>query len=441
MWFRKIRNRQVRHEQTLLLLKPLSLWSRFRMLMTTKLLTFIFLVFIVSSCFRKDDKQDIPAKEPAKQSSQAITIPPPTKSIVVADTVMAQKQSETQPSEIYSVIREEEVGTLVPGNSRGIPVVRQEKEVIAGNELPPLNEPETEPLTTLNRFLILHFENDILAERDLYYSNGLAITYIHPALQHLPLSRHLPGLGRQSINQYGLHIRQEIYTPDIPEATEIDPTDRPFAGVLLFSLFRLSSLPEHNFRMQSELQFGALGTYSGAEALQRKAHRREPSGWVHQIRNDVLINVNIHAEKGLLSASYSELGLMAGIKAGSLRTQFYGGAFFRLGKYAGTINSPSSRMEMMLSQKRNRKLQYWLFGRAQGKSVLFDATLNGGLFNKTSPHWFTMEQLHRQVIQAELGFVVVYRQFGLQFGYTYLSPEFKGGIAHIWGSLQLIYTN
>ncbi len=36
----------------------------------------------------------------------------------------------------------------------------------------------------------------------------------------------------------------------------------------------MSSLPGHNFRVHSELQIGTLGTYSGAEALQRKAHRR-----------------------------------------------------------------------------------------------------------------------------------------------------------------------
>jgi len=406
--------------------------------MAIKIRAFVFIIFLVSSCFHKAEEDHTPEIKPPKPLFQEVSSTPISSFSVATDTISPQK-SAFQVKEIYSVIREEEVGTLVAGSSRGIPVIKESKQVAPGGQLPQLHEPETEPLTTLNRFLILHFENDILAERDLYYSNGLAITYIHPALQHVPLSRHLPGLGRQSINQYGLHLRQEIYTPDIPESAEIDFTDRPFAGVVLLSLFRLSSLPPHNLRMQSELQIGTLGKYSGAEAVQRTAHRREPSGWVHQIRNDVLINMNIHAEKGLLSATYGEMGIMAGLKAGSLRTQISAGTYFRIGKYAGTINSPSSRMEMMLNQQKNKPWQFWLFGRAQGKSVLYDATLNGGLFNKTSPHWFTKEQMHKQVLQAELGFVIVYRQFGLQFGYTYLSPEFKGGIAHIWGGLQLIY--
>jgi lipid A 3-O-deacylase len=182
-----------------------------------------------------------------------------------------------------------------------------------------------------------------------------------------------------------------------------------------------------------------MGKPSLAEALQYWAHRREPNGWVHQMHNDILLNFNIELEKSLLNPPNAEVGIHGGARAGTLHNRLTGGAFFRFGEIGSILPSPASRIEPMVGAYRTEKWQVWVFGKTEMRLVGYDATLNGGFFNRNSPHTFSIRQMEKLVIQSELGFVAVYKQFGLQFSYTFISPEFKSGIKHVWGGLHLIY--
>ncbi len=349
--------------------------------------------------------------------------------------IMIQAEQEQD----LQVVRMEHVGQLSNKSIFEIQKASYKEALEGSSDTIYFNHFEIEPYTSLTRHFKIHFENDIFAERDQYYTNGIAFTWIHPYFIQLPLTRYLPGLGRQSMNYYGLHLRQMMFTPIHPETDEIVANDRPFAGVLYLGFFRSSTLNHLKLTLQSEIQLGAIGPLSLAESLQRSIHDKEPNGWNFQIHNDLLINFNLRAEKTVLSTQHAETGLIAEIKVGSLHTNAAAGLFIRYGHYAPHFNTLSTNISLPKGLIKHQPVQYWLYGRALGRQVGYDASLNGGLFNNNSPHYLIKKQLHSQVLEAELGTVLIYKQYGLQFSYTYLSPEFTGGGEHFWGNIKLIY--
>jgi len=81
---------------------------------------------------------------------------------------------------------------------------------------------ESGTFTSLNSYFIIDFENDIFTNTDYYFTNGAQLSIILPTLQHFYVSKILPSAGKNAMNHYKLSLRQNMYTPINPEATEID---------------------------------------------------------------------------------------------------------------------------------------------------------------------------------------------------------------------------
>jgi lipid A 3-O-deacylase len=405
------------------------------------LITISAILLLTSSCFRKDkggvksddevNRYTTEKEIDTLQSDEFIQTP--------GDAIISQADPKKHDYESQTVIRTEGVGRLSKSSIYEIAATHGFDQIESSGTQIELGLPAIESFTSLNRYFMIHFENDIFAERDQYYTNGIAFTWIHPYFRQLPITRNLPGLGRQSVNHYGVHLRQMMFTPIHPETDVIVQDDRPFAGVLYLGFFRISVLKDKGLNLRSEIQLGAIGPSSLAETLQRGIHEKEPNGWVFQVQNDLLINFNLNLEKTVYSSPKFDAGLVAGIKAGSLHTNASGGVYARYGSFGPYFRQAGTTTSMHIDPQHHHAIQYWFFGRASNNLVWHDATLNGGLFNKNSPHTFSRHQMNRQVFEAEMGGVFVYKQYGLQFGYTYLSPEFTGGREHFWGSIKLFY--
>ncbi len=77
----------------------------------------------------------------------------------------------------------------------------------------------------------------------------------------------------------------------------------------------------------------------------------------------------------------------------------------------------------------------YAYERPEIDAVGYDATLQGGLFNRTSPYTISAANISRAVFQNRFGFVVTYRRLYLEYFQSYLSNEFKTGNYHVWGGL------
>lgn len=85
----------------------------------------------------------------------------------------------------------------------------------------------------------------------------------------------------------------------------------------------------------------------------------------------------------------------------------------------------------------NSKVHWYFYGRAQPALVLFDATLQGGLFNRNNPYTLPASDIRRITFQADYGIALVLRKWYFDYCQSFLSPEFNGGLSHRWGGIRI----
>lgn len=288
----------------------------------------------------------------------------------------------------------------------------------------------------LDRYLLLTFDNDIFAETDYYYTNGFSIGLIHPWLNNRLFYSLMADLGQFSSNLFGMRIQQQMFTPYNPEAVVMNPDDRPFAGVLLAEFFKLSSRPDKGLFLQTSLRLGVIGPASLAGALQSSAHKLKPTGWDYQIANDLLINIDMSLQKSFKINKFVEIAGNFDAGLGSYKTYLGASAQIRAGSFRSfSTNIASSTIGLI--PRFDKSITYWFFLEPAIHFVAYDATLNGGMLNKSSPHRFSYNQIQHLTTQFNAGFSVFYRNTGLSLRWTRISPEFIGGSNHNWGNISL----
>ena len=84
------------------------------------------------------------------------------------------------------------------------------------------------------------------------------------------------------------------------------------------------------------------------------------------------------------------------------------------------------------------KLQIYGFGNTHMKTVAYNATLQGGMLNKSSDYTFSQSDIKRLIPIAEIGVGAGYRKLNIIFSHTYIGKEFINGANHAWGKLSLM---
>lgn len=154
-----------------------------------------------------------------------------------------------------------------------------------------------------NWALGVHFENDLFADTDSQYTNGIKITAVSPDLTSwftqrddlpewlrnlLPL-KHLPLVTDEGIARtFAFSVGQNTYTPEDTAQRSLISDDRPYAGWLyLGATFQTRSEDQQD---TFEVQVGLVGPYSFAEESQTEVHRLRgfsiPQGWDNQLRTE-----------------------------------------------------------------------------------------------------------------------------------------------------------
>lgn len=282
-------------------------------------------------------------------------------------------------------------------------------------------------------YIRLHYDNDLFTGTDYYYTQGYTVEVVNPALRKNPLARLLlKANGKQA--QYGLAFEHLGFTPTSIRSKAILAGDRPFAGVILLKTFSILTDTLRRVRMSSVLSTGMVGPVAFGEQIQTALHRLvngvEPHGWQHQIQNDVIVNYTLNYEKQLYAycQTLSVSGL-AQAQVGSFADRLQTGLVIM----AGRFNSPFGRTAT------HRRLPIQLYGYAQPivSLVAYDATLQGGLFNRSSPYVIPADQLARVTFQANIGAVFHYKNLYLEYYQSVLSREFQTGLAHRWGGAKI----
>jgi hypothetical protein len=236
-----------------------------------------------------------------------------------------------------------------------------------------------------------------------------------------------------------------MYTPSTTKVDGILFGDRPYAAYLYFGTFKITNDPVSKFRQTSELDLGVIGPYSFGEYIQKSFHNEVPTntvplGWEYQIKNDLVLNYHYVVEKGIVEKENFDFSVNSSGALGTLYTNISGGFLMRTGvKNPYYINLGQSKRRL---NKENglKNTQFIFFITSRGRFIGYDATLQGGFFNKSSVYRIQGSEISRFVYQGSAGLTFVYGGFRFDIEQFLLSPEYKYGWWHKWVHMAFTFS-
>jgi lipid A 3-O-deacylase len=283
----------------------------------------------------------------------------------------------------------------------------------------------------------LTFENDIFDMTDRYFTNGVRFEWTGPGLANSPLSRLLIEYGHPATNTYSAYLVQNMYTP---VSTKIPPllsgNDRPYAAYMILGHRKETLDATRQLKLTNDISFGVIGPYSLGSAMQQGVHHSLPTndpplGWETQIKNDIVAGYRFQVEKTVAGNECFQIGALAAAEAGTLYDNLMMGFRMESGKNTSPDNNPGREIQ----GKEKVKLHAYLQG--ESRFIGYDATLQGGMFNRNNTYILQSDQIKHIVLKAEAGVSVRYLQYGVELGQTLISPEYSGGKNHKWGRVTL----
>src|SRR5258706_1026433 len=283
-----------------------------------------------------------------------------------------------------------------------------------------------------SQYFRVHYENDYFSATDIYYTQGINLEQVHPAIGKFFSSKLLIRSASKE-TKFGIAIEHEGFTPTSLAHPEIFYGDRPFAACLFLKTFSISNNPTIRERISSVLSTGVIGPAAGGEEMQESIHHwvnaAQPQGWQNQIQNDIILNYQVEYDRGLITSKNNFFfSGKAGARAGTFNTKAYAGTTLMIGNFDDPFINFSNQ---------KRKTQIYLYAEPLLNIIGYDATLQGGLFNKTSPYSISSSDISRLVFQGNAGIVFKFNTIQLEYFQSYLTKEFRTGNYHMWGGVRI----
>ena len=128
------------------------------------------------------------------------------------------------------------------------------------------------------------------------------------------------------------------------------------------------------------------------------------------------------------SGKHFLLNSTAEARMGTLNTLLGGGFNFMAGRF---------NKRYALKDEIKKKAAYYFYGQSRVNVVGYDASLQGGLFNKKSPYTIPSADLSRITFQADAGVIINFKKFYLFYTQSFISKEFNTGKTHRWGGMSI----
>jgi len=401
-------------------------------LLMYRLLLFFFLSGFIASCGRQPDMSE---EQPVREQLQpeAIVSVEKNEDSYEVESIGSAIPQYFQDSVVVTRELFLKVGTLVPLGT-DLPVARNDSFAGVERYVSRINIPLPMKYSKPLRSISLSIDNDIFTNTDYYYTHGTSISVTGIGNR---LYRALPGLGFYGDDSYEMSLHQNLFTPINPESGDLVPEDRPFAGLLFFRFTKHSVLHKSKIQLKSEWVIGVIGPSSLGEKIQQSIHELQPTGWTYQVQDDLLLNLNLELEKGIMVYENFEFAASAGINAGSMNT----GALVSGKIIAGKLHPRNKSYQQSYSgeQKRTKTIHYQFSFKPSVQYVMHNASLNGGWINTLSQHTFARSEIKPMVASVQAGLCISYAEWDLNMYLNYISSEFNGGFDHRWGGIGITY--
>lgn len=274
----------------------------------------------------------------------------------------------------------------------------------------------------------VRLENDLFANRDRDYTNGVSLTAVSRDMAGpirteclpWPMRLHAELIGRldpsfwraggdpQQTRNVVLKVGQSMYTPEDPARTDLIADDRPYAGLLYVGMSwnRRVRDPRHTTEMLDtrEITLGVIGPLSLARRAQDLVHELKGvdkfEGWHHQLGNEPALQLALdrkwRADRGggVVTPGFSADAIRSlGLRLGNIETSASVGLEGRIGwnlpndfgTYPirpGAENRPPSAASFGAERATpiGRRPGAHVFTVLEAKAVAYDFSLDGNLF-------------------------------------------------------------
>jgi len=286
-----------------------------------------------------------------------------------------------------------------------------------------------------NSYFRFNYENDYFAATDENYTQGYNLEVVLKKLEKNPINK-LFVKPKNAITKYGLAIEHIGFTPNNYVSKDIQFNDRPFAAAIMLKSFIISTNEKKKSRLTSSFNFGLIGPGAFGREMQVKIHEwtdnKIPGGWRNQIKNDVVVNYEIGFEKQIANVNnIVSLQLNSNLKIGTLFTH----ATVGFNTTFGIIDSPFSA-----AKRRKRNFRFYAYFQPLASIIAYDATLQGGLFNNSSPYTITSSDLERLTVQYNYGLVLKSKTLYFEYSRSAITREFKTGNSAKFGGIRIGFT-
>ncbi|HZX58050.1 MAG TPA: lipid A deacylase LpxR family protein [Mucilaginibacter sp.] len=279
---------------------------------------------------------------------------------------------------------------------------------------------------------------------DRYYTAGTFV-YYRQALK-VNSTTHLQN------KVLGFELGQKLYTPQSGSISFYgnpdDPRyiDRPFAAYLYVGA-NLNYLYKDESNLKLSAQVGVVGPAALGKETQQTIHNLfglyHPSGWQYQIDNDFEINLSAQYNRLLARSAWADVSLTSYANLGNGFTGAGIGPMLRLGDFNQLFNSESTQSTAIKSAnfKPLHDHELFFYYQPQFNVVVYDATVQGSLFNKRSAT--SMEVTgnpERIVFSNQLGLGYSGKRFVLDVAAIFHTKDTKEMIqSHQWADVTLLY--
>ena len=306
-----------------------------------------------------------------------------------------------------------------------------------------------QPQEDVNTTWSLVLENDMFLIDDGGYTNGMMLSWSRGDFSNF--SAHIPSwmdwLSRDLYiatmpdkeRRISYSITQEIYTSEEIVIRELQPLDRPYAGLLTWRADWLAF--DERQADQLSLELGVVGPAALGKQSQKLVHQltgaNKPVGWAEQLKNEPIFRIGAErswrfAEGKVGNLEYDAIG-HALLSAGTRRSNLGGGFSVRLGRklqtsFAGTSAFTARNVHL----NAHHRGAWYAFLSIAGDYVFNDITLNGNTYRNSHSvdleHWQTNIAIGAAFNLGRWGFLLSLRSISDEFE-TQLKDSRYGSIA------------
>ena len=284
-------------------------------------------------------------------------------------------------------------------------------------------------------------DNDLYtsSKNDMYYTNGLEIFY-----------RFLSKNENEKINKKITEFRagQYIYNPRFINREAVDINDRPFTGYLFAEAGR-SFFYNSESVLKTDFQLGYMGPNAFGKETQESFHHiigyKEVFGWENQLHNALALQAHVMYSKKLFPKKHNDFIDLHFQSEANLGTIFDGvstGLLTRIGfKRLLPIYDSNLHDASVSAVSQTDIREFYFYAMPSVNYQFYDATIEGSMFNNTSPLTFDLEPLR---FNAEFGLKYRHNNFNMSYSFIYRGrelndPDTNTNSGYFYGSIRLGY--